>query len=85
MYLRVKRLEWARHVVRLLDNGTPKQILEGSLGGRRSPGKLRNSWEDEVRKDADKWLHTKNRHTTARYKHDWRKKTGKAMRRKQVE
>jgi hypothetical protein len=85
MYLRVKVLQWVRHAVRVLDNGTPKQVLEGSLGGRKCAGKLRNRWEDEVRKDADKWLHTKNRRKTARCKHGWRKQMEEAMGRKRVE
>jgi hypothetical protein len=42
--MHVKRLKWAGHIVRMLENIIPKQILEGRLRGQRPAGKLRNRW-----------------------------------------
>ena len=37
--VRVEGLQWARHMVRMLDSTTPKQFPDASVGGRRSPWK----------------------------------------------
>jgi len=48
-YVRVKGLLWAGHVVRIVENGISKWILEGNLGSRRLAEKPRQSWENELR------------------------------------
>jgi hypothetical protein len=58
-YMRVKRLKWAGHVIRMFDNRFPNRILEGNVGERRPTGRTRTLWEDGVRKDG-KVLKTKN-------------------------
>jgi hypothetical protein len=84
-YMRVKRLRWARRMVRMFDNRIQKRILEGSLGGRRSAGKLRNRWEDEVWKDGTILLNMKNWRTASRRRNDWRDKICEAKARKRAE
>jgi hypothetical protein len=64
----VEGLQWARLKVRMFESRTPK-ILETSVGGRRSLRKLRNRWED-VRKNADRLFHKKNKWAAAGYKRD---------------
>ena len=74
MYMRVKRWQWAGHVVRTFDYRIPKWILERSLGRRRPAGKPMNRWEDgsrwidgkmEVQKNDAKLLSMKNRRAAA--------------------
>lgn len=40
-YVRVEGLQWVRHMVRMFDSRTPKQILDASVGGRKT------SWNAE--------------------------------------
>jgi hypothetical protein len=42
MYVHLKRLKRAGHVVKAMNSGIPKQILKGSFKRRRPAGKPRN-------------------------------------------
>jgi len=45
VFIRAEGLLWTGHVVRIVENGIPKRILEGNLGSRRHVGKQRQSWD----------------------------------------
>jgi hypothetical protein len=44
--IKVRRLEWARHVVRMNDERMVKTVFLGNPGGRRKPGRPRLRWLD---------------------------------------
>jgi hypothetical protein len=60
----------------MFHNSTLKQILEGSLGGRRPNGKLKNRREGRLQEDATKLLNMKNWHAVAKRRTNCRRKTG---------
>jgi hypothetical protein len=52
--MKVRRLEWAGHVVRTDDERMTKRVFLGNPGGRRKPGGPRLRWlycvEDDLKK-----------------------------------
>jgi hypothetical protein len=52
--IKIRRLEWLGHVIRMKENRSVKKILEGKLEGRRGKGRPRLRWingvEDDLRK-----------------------------------
>jgi hypothetical protein len=49
--IKVRRLEWASHVVRLDGERMVKRMFLGDQGGRRKPGRPRLRWLDCVEDD----------------------------------
>ena len=43
MYIKLRRLQWAGHVVRMDDKRTPKRVLVGSIDGKRPKGRARKN------------------------------------------
>lgn len=50
-WVRIKRLEWAGHVIRMEDSRIPKKIITARFEGGRRRGRPRARWEDMVRED----------------------------------
>jgi hypothetical protein len=75
VFLRVRRLQWAGHLVRMNDCRIPKK----SNRRKKVCGKPRDRWEDVVWKDAIDLLWIRNWKAATRKKEDWRKKIGKVM------
>ena len=61
--LKIRRLEWLGHVIRMNETRSVKKIFEGKLEGRRGRGRPRLRWindvEDDLRKLGVKRLRTK--------------------------
>jgi hypothetical protein len=61
--IKIQRLEWLGHIIRMNETGTVKKILEGKLEGRRGRGRPRLRWindgEDDLRKLGVKRWRTK--------------------------
>jgi hypothetical protein len=61
--IKIRRLEWLGHVVRMDETGSVKKICEGKLEGRRGRGRPRlrciNDVEDDLRKLGVKRWRTK--------------------------
>jgi len=58
--IKIRRLEWLGHVVRMNETRSIKKIFEGNLEGRRGRGPPRLRWindvEDDLRKlDVKRW------------------------------
>jgi transcription termination factor 2 len=58
--IKIQRLEWLGHVVRMDESRSVKKIFEGKLDGRRGRGRPRLRWindvEDDLRKlGAKRW------------------------------
>jgi hypothetical protein len=49
--IKVRRLEWLGHIVRMNETRTVKKIFEEKLGGRRGRGRPRLRWIDDVEDD----------------------------------
>jgi hypothetical protein len=50
-YIKAQRLAWFGHVHRMPDNSMVKKVYEWSLALRRSLGRPKNRWEDDVKSD----------------------------------
>jgi hypothetical protein len=57
--IKIRRLEWLGHVVRMNETRSVKKIFEGKLEGRRGRRRPRLRWiydvEDDLRKLGDRW------------------------------
>jgi hypothetical protein len=49
--IKVRRLEWMRHVVRIEDTRLPKMVFNAKPEGRRGIGRPRLRWLDNVEAD----------------------------------
>jgi hypothetical protein len=58
--IKIRRLEWAGHVMGMEDQSTPpppkKKVLKGKFHNKGPVGKPRTRWEDAVRRDASQIL-----------------------------
>jgi hypothetical protein len=84
-YIRLQRLMWAGHVVRMEQHRIPKKVLGSCFGGGRPVRRPRNRWEDVIQRDAANLLRIRNWKAAAGDKEEWRKKVGEEMARKRAE
>ena len=49
--IKPRRLRWAGHVTRIKGGRSPFKILTGTLRGKRSLGRPRCRWKDNIRMD----------------------------------
>jgi hypothetical protein len=49
--IKVRRLEWLGHIIRMNETRTVKKIFEEKLGGRRGRRRPRLRWIDDVEDD----------------------------------
>jgi len=52
--IKIRRLEWIGHVIRMNETRYVKKIFEGKLEGRRGRGRPRLRWIDDVEDDLRK-------------------------------
>jgi len=52
--IKIRRLEWLGHVVRMNETRAVKKIFEGKLKGRRGRGRPRLRWINDVEDDLRK-------------------------------
>ena len=52
--IKPRRLRWAGHVVRMEQNSSIFKVLTGTPTGKRSLGRPRCRWEDNIRMDLKK-------------------------------
>jgi hypothetical protein len=77
-YIKVNRLRWAGHVIRLEEPSPTRRVLVAVIEGKRQRGRPKLRWEDGVMDDTRK-LGEKNWRNAARNKDGWRKLLKKAM------
>jgi hypothetical protein len=52
--IKIRKLEWLGHVIRMNEIRSVKKILGGKLEGRRGRGRLRLRWTNDVEEDLRK-------------------------------
>jgi hypothetical protein len=50
--IKIRRLEWAGHIIRMEEERIPKKVLNGNFHTTRPVGRPRTRWVDVVQKDA---------------------------------
>ena len=68
--IKVRRLEWLGHVIRMNETRSVKKIFEGKLEGRRRKGRPRLGWINDVEDDLRK-LGVKRWRTKALDREEW--------------
>jgi hypothetical protein len=82
--IRLKRLMWVGHVVRMEQHRIPNKVLGSCFGGGRPVARPRNRCEDVIQRDAANVLQIWNCKAAAR-EDEWRKTVGEDMDRKRAE
>jgi hypothetical protein len=59
-YVKLRRLQWTRHVIRMSEERIPRKIMMGRLEGVRPIGRPRKRWMDGVQTDAKELLKVKH-------------------------
>ena len=52
--IKIRRLEWIGHIIRMNETRSVKKIFEGKLEGRRGRGRPSLRWIDDVKDDLRK-------------------------------
>lgn len=71
-FIKMGRLRWAGHVIRLEDSRPAIRVLRYEPGGSRRRGRPKIRWEDGIREDA-RTIGVKNWMSVARNRDEWRK------------
>jgi hypothetical protein len=77
-YIKINRLRWAGHVIRLEEQSLTRRVLNAVVEGRRQRGRPKLRWEDGVMDDARK-LGERNWRNAARNRDSWQKFLRKAL------
>ncbi|KAJ4450096.1 hypothetical protein ANN_01503 [Periplaneta americana] len=78
-FIRIKRLQWAGHIIKMEKGRIPRRTLEGQYEGKRPVGRPRNRWEDMVQEDATSLLRLRNWKVAAKDRDKWRGRIEEAM------
>ena len=68
--IKIRRLEWLGHVIRMSETRSVKKIFEGKLEGRRGGGRPRFRWINDVEDDL-RTLGVKRWRTKALDREEW--------------
>lgn len=49
--IKIRRLEWLGHIIRMDNNNIPKRLLDATLSGKRRAGRPKLRWLDDVQDD----------------------------------
>ena len=77
-YIKVNRLKWAGHVIRMEEQSPTRRVLVAVVEGRRQRGRPKLRWEDSVTEDARR-LGEINWRNAARNRDSWQKLLKKAL------
>ena len=70
--IKIRRLGWAGHIMRMEEERIPKKILNGTFYNTRTAGRPRTRWEDVVQRDAWQLLGMRRWRRRARNGDEWR-------------
>ena len=77
--IKSRRLRWAGHVAGMEDDRSAFKILTGKPTGKRSLGRPRSRWEDNIRMDLQERINTGNWVDSAQDRHYWRAPVNAAL------
>jgi hypothetical protein len=77
-YIKINRLRWAGHVIRLEEQNPARRVLVAVVEGRRQRGRPKLRWEDGVKEDVRK-LGKRNWRNAARNRDSWQKLQKEAL------
>ena len=80
--IKIRRLEWAGHIIRMEEERIPKKILNGNFHTTRPVGRPRTRWADVVQRDALQLLRTRGWRRRAADRDEWRRLVREAKARK---
>ena len=80
--IKIRRLEWAAHIIRMEEERIPKNVLNGNFHTTRPVGRPRTRWADVVQRDALQLLGTRGWRRRAAYRDEWRRLMGETKARK---
>jgi hypothetical protein len=72
--IRLRRLHWVGHVMRLKDERVTKKSLKGYIEGRRPVGRSRGRWLDKEDREAEELLKCRTRRKSADGRDAWRQR-----------
>jgi hypothetical protein len=70
---KIRRLEWAGHIIRMEEEKFPKKVLNRSFHTTRPVGRPRTRWTDVVRRDALQLLGIRGCGRRAADRDEWRR------------
>jgi len=77
-YIKINRLKWAGHVIRMEEQSATRRVLVSVAEGRRQRGRPKLRWEDGVMEDA-RMLRERNWRNAARNRDSWQKLLKKVL------
>ena len=77
-YIKINRLKWAGHVIRMEEQIPTSRVLVAVVEGRRQRGRPKLRWEDGVMEDGSK-LGERNWRNAASNRDSWQKILKKAL------
>jgi len=79
---KIRRLEWAGHIIRMEEERIPKKVLNGNLHTTRPVGRPRTRWVEVVQRDALQLLGIRGWRRRAANADEWRRLVREAKARK---
>jgi len=79
--IKIRRLEWAGHIIRMEEERIPKKVLNGNFLTARPVGRPRTRWADVDQRDALQLLGTRGWRRSAN-RDEWRRLMREAKARK---
>jgi len=80
--IKIRRLEWAGHIIGMKVESIPKKVLNGNFHTTRPVGRPRTRWVDVVQRDALQLLGTRGWRRRAANRDEWRRLVREAKARK---
>jgi len=70
--IKIRRLEWAGHIIRMEEERVPKEVLNGNFHTTRPVGRPRTRWADVVQRDSLQLLRIRGWRRRAANRAEWR-------------
>ena len=80
--IKIRRLEWAGHIIRMEEERIPKKVLNGNFHTTRPVGRPRTRWTDVIQRDTLQLLGTRGWRRRAMNGDEWRHPMREAKARK---
>ena len=82
--IKIRRLEWAGHIIRMEEERIPKKVLNGNFHTTRSVGRPRTRRADVVQRNALQLLGTRGWRRRATNRDGWRRLVREAKARRRL-